>query len=92
MKYVLTYQAAEDFAPRARELFPQHQAHYLDFHARGVLLMLGPFTDDPAGDALAIFTTRHAAEEFARADPFVLHGVVAHWSVREWNEALFNLE
>ena len=29
-----------------------------------------------------------AAEEFAQGDPFVLHGVVARWHVREWNEVL----
>ena len=89
MKYVLTYHAAEGFAPRARELFPEHQAHFLAFHARGLLLMIGPFTDEPAGDAVAIFTTRQAAEDFARADPFMLNGLIADWSVREWNEALF---
>jgi hypothetical protein len=27
-------------------------------------------------------------EEFARGDPFVVHGVVRRWYVREWNEAL----
>lgn len=27
--------------------------------------------------------------EFAdRGDPFVLHGVVRNWTIREWNEAL----
>ena len=25
-----------------------------------------------------------AAEEFARGDPYVLNGLVAHWRVREW--------
>jgi len=37
---------------------------------------------------MAIFTTREAAENFARGDPFVLNGVVSHWVVREWAEAL----
>jgi uncharacterized protein YciI len=32
--------------------------------------------------------SRQAAEEFARNDPFVVHGVVRGWSIREWNEAL----
>jgi uncharacterized protein YciI len=38
--------------------------------------------------AMSIFTTRDAAEEFVRGDPFVLHGVVRNWTIREWNEAL----
>jgi uncharacterized protein YciI len=29
-----------------------------------------------------------AADEFVRGDPFVLHGVVRNWTIREWNEAL----
>ena len=29
-----------------------------------------------------------AAEEFAKGDPLVVHGVVASWFIREWNEAL----
>ena len=49
--------------------------------------MIGPFAD-PREGAMAIFTTREAAEEFAAEDPFVVNGVVASWRVREWNEAL----
>jgi uncharacterized protein YciI len=37
---------------------------------------------------MAVFSTREAAEEFAHSDPFVLHGVVSSWRVREWNEAI----
>ena len=37
---------------------------------------------------MGVFTTREAAEAFARHDPFVLRGVVRRWYVRGWNEAL----
>lgn len=37
---------------------------------------------------MGIFTTREAAEEFVRGDPFVVNGVVRKWHIREWNEAL----
>ncbi|MFD2094186.1 YciI family protein [Blastococcus deserti] len=40
------------------------------------------------GDAMGIFTSREAAEEFVAGDPFVVNGVVASWSVRPWNEIL----
>ncbi|HVS41062.1 MAG TPA: hypothetical protein VMU20_02230 [Candidatus Dormibacteraeota bacterium] len=36
--------------------------------------------------SMAIFTTREAAEEFVRGDPFVLEGLVGTWSIREWHE------
>jgi uncharacterized protein YciI len=49
--------------------------------------MAGPFAN-PAEGAMGVFTNRAAAEEFIEGDPFVLHGVVAKWSLREWNEVL----
>ena len=39
-------------------------------------------------DRLGVFTTREAAEEFVRDDPFVLNGVVARYHFHEWNEVL----
>ena len=37
---------------------------------------------------MGIFTTREEAEELVKGGPFVLHGVVRNWTIREWNEAL----
>lgn len=68
--------------------FEAHQALWGQFNAQGTLLMIGPFTDEPSGGALAIFSTREAAEAFVAADPFVKHGLVAHWRIREWKEVL----
>jgi uncharacterized protein YciI len=36
---------------------------------------------------MAIFTTREAAEEFIRGDPFVINGLVSSWRLVEWNAA-----
>ena len=88
MKYVVFYESTGDIAARAREHFPAHHAWYMSFHERGLLLMLGPFADPGTVSAMAVFTTREAAEEFVKEDPFVLNGVVSHWTIREWNEAL----
>jgi uncharacterized protein len=86
VKYVLFYEAAADMN-RAREVFPAHRAKWQEFVDRGQLLMIGPFTD-PGQGAMGVFTTRAAAEEFVRVDPFVLEGVVKKWELREWREAL----
>ena len=88
MKYVMTYRAVEDFLPLAQQHGPAHVARLDEFHDRGVLLMVGTFDEPMNGDAMGIFTTREAAEEFISGDPFVLHGVVASWTVRPWNEVL----
>jgi uncharacterized protein YciI len=37
---------------------------------------------------MSVFTSRAAAEESAKGDPFVVNGVVARWYVREWDEGL----
>ncbi|HTU76935.1 MAG TPA: YciI family protein [Trebonia sp.] len=87
-RYVLFYEAGDNFPAGAREHFPAHQARYQEFMRRGVLLMLGPFADEPVGGALAIFTSREAAEEFASQDPFVLNQVVGCWHIRQWQVAL----
>lgn len=86
-KYVLFYEAAEDVLTKAPLHFTRHRAHWEAFRTNGTLLLIGAFANPHEG-ALAIFTSREAAEEFARTDPFVVNGVVRDWYVREWNEAI----
>jgi uncharacterized protein YciI len=88
MRYVLFYESADDVASRAPPHFPAHQARLDEFHASGTLLMVGTFGNPQEEGSMAIFTTREAAEDFARGDPFVLNGVVRDWHVREWDEIL----
>lgn len=82
VRYVLFYDSGD--LAKAAEHFPGHQARYQEFMNRGVLLALGPFTDRTG--SMAVFTTHEAAMEFASGDPFVAHGVVSGWQVREWRE------
>ena len=50
--------------------------------------MVGTFADPQAHGAMSIWTSREAIDEFVAGDPFVLHGVVREWEVREWDETL----
>jgi uncharacterized protein YciI len=84
MKYLLFYEAADDVMSKAPAHFPAHEARLAEFRAGGTLLETGPF-GDPQEGSMSIFTTREAAEEFAREDPFVLNGVVRSWYIREWD-------
>ncbi|HYM16838.1 MAG TPA: YciI family protein [Dehalococcoidia bacterium] len=88
MKYVLFYTSADNLRERAPAHFPAHKQRFEAFHARGDLLLLGPFANPQEEGSMAVFTTREAAEEFARGDPFVLEGVVRSWTIREWDEVL----
>ena len=88
MKYVLTYRAVADFLPLAQQHYPAHSARVDEFARRGDLLMIGTFDEPVNGEAMGVFTTREAAEEFAADDPFVVNGVVADWAVRPGNEGV----
>lgn len=88
MLTVLTYDAADDVLARAPLHFAAHAARAREFHARGDLLMIGVFADAQLDGAMGIFPTREAAEAFVRDDPFVVHGVVRAWHIRDWNEIL----
>jgi uncharacterized protein len=87
-KYVLFYQSADDLMSKAPAHFPAHTLRVKEFHGRGTMLMVGTFGNPQEEGAMSIFTTREAAEEFAKGDPFVLNGVVRSWKVLEWNESL----
>lgn len=88
MKAVVFYESADGVAENAPRYFPEHRARWQEFAGRGELLMIGPFANAQQDGSMGIFTTRAAAEEFVRGDPFVIHGVVRKWTIREWNEAL----
>jgi uncharacterized protein YciI len=87
MKIVMFYEVAPDGMTKAQANIAAHRARLAEFHGRGVLLMAGPYAN-PLEGAMAVFTSRAAAEEFIGGDPFVINGVIAKWSLREWNEVL----
>ena len=84
MKIVAFYEMAPGALPNVMTHFPAHRARLDEFHARGVLLAAGPLGSPPEG-AMAIFTTREAADEFIAGDPFVTNGLVAKTRLVEWN-------
>jgi uncharacterized protein YciI len=86
MKIVCFYDMAADALSKVAAHFPAHRGRLDEFHARGVLVAAGPLGNPPEG-AMAIFTTREAAEEFVKADPFVVHGLVSQWRLVEWKAA-----
>jgi uncharacterized protein len=87
MKWVMLYETAPDGLSKAMENYEAHRARLDEFHRRGSLLMAGPW-GDPSEGAMGIFVDREGAEEFIAGDPFVLHGVVSKWDIKEWNEVL----
>lgn len=78
------------YAPDYLEKRAAHRAVHLEMARASVArdeLQLGgavPNDDPPFGLLLFKGETSQAAEDFARADPYVVNGVVVAWRVREW--------
>lgn len=85
MHYLLLYDAVDDYAERRLPYRQAHLAHARAAVARGELLLGGAFANPVDGAAL-VFTgaSPAVAEQFAAADPYVIHGLVTRWRVREW--------
>jgi uncharacterized protein YciI len=82
---VLEYALAEDYLERRAALREEHLALARAAHARGELLLAGALPD-PFDRALLVWTaSREVVEQFVAADPYVRHGLVTGWTIRDWN-------
>lgn len=85
MHYLLTYDLVSDYLDRRAEYRDAHLEHAWAAVDRGDLLLGGALAD-PTDMAMLLFKgeSAAAAEAFAKADPYVLAGLVTRWRVREW--------
>jgi uncharacterized protein len=83
--YLLFYDVAPDYLQRRGEFRAEHLKLARDAYARGELVLAGALAD-PVDGAVILFrsSSPEPAEAFARADPYVIHGLVRSWTVREW--------
>ena len=88
MKAVALYEMAPDMMAGVSDHLSAHVERWQGFAQRGELLMIGPFANPQEEGAMGVFTTREAAEEFVRGDPFVLNGLIRNWYIRDWMETL----
>jgi hypothetical protein len=85
MHLVLEYSLADDYLERRAALRDDHLALARAAHDRGELLLAGALPD-PYDRALLVWTAlREVVERFAQEDPYVVHGLVTGWTIREWN-------
>jgi hypothetical protein len=85
MHYLLIYDVGDDYVTRRAPLRAAHLAHARAAVARGELVLGGALAN-PADGAVLLFRgdSPDAAMAFAAADPYVTHGLVTRWRVREW--------
>lgn len=85
MHYLLIYDVSDDYLERRPEFRGAHLKHAWAAAERGELLLAGALAD-PVDTAMLLFEADSpaVAESFARADPYVLNGLVQQWRVRPW--------
>lgn len=84
--YLLFYEIGDDdYVARRAPFRDEHLREGWAAHARGELVLAGALAD-PLDGAVLLFQgdSPEVAERFARADPYVVNGLVRQWRVREW--------
>ena len=89
MHYLLIYELAPDYLARRGEFRDEHLQLAWDAQERGEIVIAGALAD-PADQAILLFSgdSPAAAERFAKADPYVVQGLVTSWRVRQWNTVI----
>lgn len=86
MHFLLMYDTAPDYLQRRAEFRAAHLALAWQAADRGELL-LGGAVGEPADSALLLFNCDSAdiPAAFAKADPYVINGLVKRWQVKPWH-------
>ena len=86
MHYLLIYDTAPDYLARRGDFRAAHLELAWAAAERGELL-LGGAVGDPVEGATLLFRcdSPELPSAFARADPYVLNGLVTRWRVAPWN-------
>jgi uncharacterized protein YciI len=86
MHYLLIYDTALDYLARRGEFRAAHLGLAWQSVERGELV-LGGAVGDPVESALLLFRcdSPDIPAAFAKADPYVIHGLVRQWWVKPWN-------
>jgi uncharacterized protein len=85
MHWLLFYDTAPDYLARRADHRAEHLRLARAAHARDELVLAGALAE-PIDGAVLLFTgdSDAAARRFAEEDPYVRHGLVRAWRVRQW--------
>jgi uncharacterized protein len=84
------YTSLQEARQKASAEMNAHLARSKQFHEQGKLLLSGAFLDNPGEpvSTMGVLTSYEAADEYAKGDPFLLHGMVKSWTIRKWANML----
>jgi uncharacterized protein YciI len=88
--FLLMYDYVSDYMERRVALRPAHMALAKAAVERGDMVLAGACTDEGPPIAVLVFKAedRRVVEDFAKVDPYVVHGLVTNWRVREWTTVM----
>ena len=83
--FLLFYEVVSDYEERRKPHRAAHLEHGRAAAERGDIVLGGAFAN-PVDGAVILFrgVSPSIAADFAAADPYVVHGLVKRWYVREW--------
>ena len=86
MHFLMFYDFTPDYLERRGEFRTEHLQLAWDAQARGELVIAGAMSD-PADMSALMFSCESAdvVERFAKADPYVINGLVTKYTIRQWN-------
>lgn len=87
MHYVPFYDVVPDYAKLREEYRESHLAVSTEFFKRGDLALARAMAD-PVDQAVLVFSSRTAAEDFLKEDPYSLNGLVKSYRIRKWTAVL----
>lgn len=85
LHFLLIYDVGPEFLQRRAQYRDAHLALAWQAAAAGELVLAGAL-EEPTEQAFLLFRgSRDAARRFAERDPYVMHGLVKQWRVRQWH-------
>ncbi|MFN3788466.1 YciI-like protein [Massilia sp.] len=89
MHYLLMYDLAPDYLERRAEFRDEHLKLAWEAQRRGELVLAGALAN-PADRAVLMFScdSPEPVQLFAARDPYVTHGLVRAFHVRQWNTVI----
>jgi len=82
--FVLIYEFVPDYLSRRSPYRAEHLALARASAARDEVQLGGALVDEPGGLLLFKAESSATAEAFAASDPYVRHGIVRAYRIREW--------
>ena len=83
--FILFYTTVEGYVEKRAPYRAEHLALVLEYKKAGHIVLAGALKD-PVDGAVLVFHVEdpEIIKEFVKKDPYVIHGLILRWDIREW--------